>query len=321
MTTDNLKNSDVPIAVCSRSFSQHPLLRAELSEKYSCVKFNDQGIALTGPDLVTFLKGCRKAIIGLEKIDEKILTHLPDLNVISKYGVGLDEIDFYAMEMAGVSLGWTPGINAQAVAELTLCMALNIVRSIQRSHDAIKFHKWTQHSGQQLSSMTYGILGCGHVGKALVKLLKPFGGKIISYDIENQDAFFEEYGVLKVDFNTLIETSNILSIHIPKNQKTMNIINKNVLNRMMKGAFLINTARGGLVDEIALLESLNNHHIAAAGLDVFAKEPLLDFSLVNHPNVFATPHIGGSSEESILAMGRSAIFGLDHFQKACYFLN
>lgn len=304
------------IAVCSRSFSQHPVLRAELLAAFPHVKFNDQGTSLEGDELVEFLKGHDKAIIALEKVDAQLLGQLPELKVIGKYGVGLDKIDFKAMDSAGVKLGWTPGVNAQAVAELTLGMALNIVRNIQTSHNVVKNHEWKQIKGLQLSSMTYGILGCGHVGKALVKLLKPFGCRIISHDIVDLASFYKEYGVESVDFETLISTSNVLSIHVPKNEKTKNIISGDVLARMMKGAFLINTARGGLVDEKALLELINSNHLSAVGLDVFDTEPPMDFSLIDHPRVLTTSHIGGSSEEAILAMGRAAIHGLTHFQTA-----
>lgn len=304
------------VAVCSRSFSQHPILRAELLRIYSNVKFNDEGLSLEGSKLARFLQGCDKAIIALEKIDAELLSALPELKVVGKYGVGLDKVDFKAMDSANVKLGWTPGVNAQAVAELTLAMALVIVRNIHHSNNLVKAHAWKQVKGQQMSSVTYGILGCGHVGKALVKILKPFGCKIISYDIKDQSEFYKKNGVEAVDFQTLISTATVLSIHIPKSESTKNIINKNVLAQMKKGSFLINTARGGLVDEVALLESLNAKHLSGAALDVCEVEPPVSFSLVDHPNVFVTSHIGGSSEEAILAMGRAAIQGLSIFQQA-----
>ncbi len=307
------------VAVCSRSFSQHPTLRSELLEAFSNVKFNDEGLSLEGDKLIEFLKGCDKAVIALEKVDSDLLSALPELKVIGKYGVGLDKLDFKAMDKAGVKLGWTAGVNAQAVAELTLGMALSLVRNMPESQELVKGHGWKQIKGKQLSSMTYGILGCGHVGKSLVKLLKPFGCRIISYDITDQSNFYKEYGVESVDFQTLISNATVLSIHIPKTEKTKNIIDRDILSQMKKGSILINTARGGLVDEVALLDMLNNSHIAAAGLDVFDVEPPVDFSLVDHPRVIATTHIGGSSEEAILAMGRAAIYGLNHFQTAGHY--
>ena len=303
------------VAVCSRSFSQHSILRAELLSEFSNVRFNDEGIFLESEHLADFLKGCDKAIIALEKVDAELLSKLPELKVIGKHGVGLDNLDFKAMDSAQIQFGWTAGVNAQAVAELTLAMALTIVRNIQHSNNLAKSHVWKQIRGQQLSSMTYGVLGCGNVGRALIKILRPFGCKIIACDIEDRSEFYQEYGVQPVDFQTLISTSTVLSIHVPKTEKTKNIISRDIILQMKKGSFLINTARGGLVDEAALLESLNSQHISAAALDVFEIEPPVSFSLLDHPSVFATPHIGGSSEEAILAMGRAAIQGLTQYQK------
>lgn len=309
-------NNFSKVAVCSRSFSQHPVLRAELLEVFPHVTFNEMGKSLEGQELIEFIKGHDKAIIALERIDAALLKALPELKVIGKYGVGLDKLDFKAMDEAEVKLGWTPGVNAQAVAELTLAMALIIVRNIQQSQSLVKDHEWRQVKGKQLSSMTYGILGCGHVGKALARLLKPFGCKIIATDIVSQTTFYREHGVEEVDFNTLISRSDVLSIHVPKNRSTTNIIGRDALVKMMKGSYLINTARGGLVDEKALLDCLESGHIAAAALDVFETEPPVDFSLVDHPKIYPTTHIGGSSEEAVLAMGRAAIKGLTEFQRA-----
>lgn len=309
-------NTTSKVAVCSRSFSQHPILRAELLKLYSHIKFNDEGMSLAGDDLAKFLQGHDKAIVALEKIDAELLENLPELKVIGKYGVGLDKIDFRAMDDRNIKLGWTPGVNARAVAELTLAMALVIVRNIHHSNHLVKSHGWKQIKGFQLSSMTYGILGCGHVGRILVQLLKPFGCKILACDTAERNEFYKEYNVEAVDLETLLKKSNILSIHIPKNTQTEKIINRDAIFKMQKGSYLINTARGGLVDEVALLEALNSGHLSSVALDVFEEEPSPRFDLIDHPNVFTTSHIGGSSEEAILAMGRAAIKGLDNYQKA-----
>jgi phosphoglycerate dehydrogenase-like enzyme len=306
----------VRVAVCSRSFSANPVLRAELLEQFSDVTFNDSGKTLSGAELIDFLSGHEKAIVALETIDENLLKSLPELKVISKYGVGLDKIDFRAMDAFQVKLGWTPGVNAQSVAELTIALALNIIRNIYVSYKLVKERGWSQTSGKQLSSMTFGILGCGHVGKALVKLLHPFGCKIIVHDILYFREFYEKYDVESVGFEELLQNADILSIHIPKNEKTEGLLNRKNLNKLKKGSYLINTARGGLVDEEELLEMLNSGHIAAAAFDVFTEEPPQKFDFIDHPNLFTTGHIGGSSKEAVLAMGRSAILGLNQFRKA-----
>jgi phosphoglycerate dehydrogenase-like enzyme len=312
---DKMKNTS-RVAVCSRSFSAHSVLREELMNKYSEVKFNDSGKSLSGSELIQFLRGNEKAIVALEKIDSQLLKELPELKVVGKYGVGLDNLDFKAMDEFQVQLGWTAGVNAPSVAECTLGMALNIVRNLHIANDLVKSKGWKQITGKQLSSLTFGVLGCGHVGKAVVKLLKPFGCQILAHDILDFKSFYQEHGAQAVSFEYLLKNSDVLSLHIPRNQKTLNLMNEQNLSMMKPGSFLINTARGGLVDEAHLLKMLNSGHLAAAALDVFAEEPPQNFELLQHPKLFATTHLGGSSEEAILAMGRSAILGLENFRRA-----
>jgi len=304
------------IAVCSRSFSQNAVLRAELSKQFSQIRFNESGVQLQGNDLIEFLKGADRAIVALEEMNDSVLSQLPELKVIGKYGVGLDKIDFQSLQKHGVKMGWTPGVNAPAVAELTLAMALTIVRNIHTSHALLKAQGWKQIQGKQLSSMTYGILGCGHVGKSLAKLLQPFGCKILVCDIKSQADFYHTYSLKEVSLSDLISQSDVLSIHIPKNERTKNILNREQLSSMKKGSYLINTARGGLIDEVAVLEFLQSGQLAGAAFDVFDQEPPTSSDLISHPNCYSTTHIGGSSQEAILAMGRAAILGLSQYRDA-----
>jgi len=309
-------NQDSKVAVCSRSFSNHALLRQELLSRFTQVKFNDSGKSLIGRELVDFLRGSDRAIIALESIDSVLLKELPELKVIGKFGVGLDKLDLKAMDDHGVQMGWTAGVNAPAVAELTLALALNIVRNIPKSNQVLRNGEWHQVSGQQLSSMTYGVLGCGHVGKALVKLLRPFGAKILACDVVDISDFCKENDVESVSFSELVKRADVLSIHIPKNKKTAGLLSREVLKSLKVGSYLVNTARGGLVDEAAVVDLLDSGHLSAAAFDVFEQEPPLIRKLVDHPKVYGTTHIGGSSQEAVLAMGRAAITGLEHFQRA-----
>lgn len=308
------------VAVCSRSFSTNTILRQELLAEFENVKFNDEGTVLEGFELIDFLRGYEAAIVGLEVISDSILSKLPYLTVIGKYGVGLDKLDFSAMDRHGVRLGWTPGVNAQAVAELTLGLALNIVRRIPEGNQVVANGGWQQIKGRQLSSLTYGIIGCGNTGKALVKLLKPFGNRILVHDIENYSEFYETHGIESVGLAALLRESDIISLHIPKNECTLNIIDETALKMMKSGSYLINTARGGLVDEGAVLRALESGKLTAAAFDVLETEPPDSNVLTNHPSVYVTPHIAGSSEEAILAMGRAAIRGLTMHHPASHFL-
>ncbi|MCX7966648.1 MAG: hypothetical protein N2596_08500, partial [Syntrophorhabdaceae bacterium] len=152
---------------------------------------------------------------------------------------------------------------------------------------------------------------CGNIGKDLVRLLEPFECKIIVYDIQEYTEFYKKYNIITMNLEELIRESDIVTLHVPLNDTTRNILDRERLALMKKGSFLINTARGGLIDEDALKEMLKNGHLSGAALDVLSIEPPEDMELLNLPNVIVTPHIGGSTEEAILAMGRAAIRGLD----------
>lgn len=303
-----MKNS---IAVCSRSFSKNLILRKELLELFPNVTFNDEGLELSGDSLIKFLKGHEKAIIALEKIDFNILSNLPDLKVISKYGVGLDTLDLDAFRKFGIRLGWEGGVNKRSVAELVIGFVIMLLRHLNTCNSEVRSGIFKQKVGAQLSEKTFGIIGCGNIGKDLVRLLSPFNCKILVYDIENYKDFYKDNGVIAISIEELLKLSDIISIHIPFNESSKNFIDANKISMMKPTALLINTARGGIVDELALKNSLLNGKLAGAAFDVFSPEPPLDFELLNLPNFFSTPHIGGSSMEAVLAMGRSAIKGLE----------
>lgn len=308
------------VAVCSRSFSANQQLRAELLAQFPQSRFNDTGKSLEGQELVEFLRGSEKAIIALETINDQVLAELPELKVIGKYGVGLDKLDFTALERRGVKVGWTAGVNAQSVAELALAMSLNIVRNIPESRDLAKSGGWKQITGRQLSSLKVGVLGCGHVGKKLVKLLSAFGCEILVHDLVPMPEFLNQYNARPVNFDSLFRESDLVSIHLPKNRLTQNLIDAKVLRKMPVGSYLVNTARGGLVDEVEVLRMLEDGHLRGVAFDVFAEEPPMDQALIGHPRCFPTTHIGGSSQEAILAMGRAAIEGLNHSIEAKEFV-
>jgi D-3-phosphoglycerate dehydrogenase len=299
------------VAVCSRSFSLNKILRTELLSKYKNVTFNDSGVSLSGDSLISFLSGHSMAITALEIIDDHVLSSLPDLKVIGKYGVGLDMIDLKSMKKHNKYLGWKSGVNKRSVSELSLLLALSIVHKAFEANNEVLLNNWHQVKGSQLSEKIFGIIGCGNVGKDLIKLLQPFNCKILVHDIESYDSFYDQYSIEAVSLDYLISTSDIISLHIPSNEETKNIISSEKIFSMKKGSFLINTARGGLVDEDALENALIKKHLAGAAFDVFSQEPPTNMSLIQLPNFIATPHIGGSTEEAILMMGRAAIDGLE----------
>ena len=310
-----MKNKDICIAVTSRSFSKNTVLRDELLLKYENVTFNDQGLKLQGEVLVEFLKGHQKAITALEKIDDITLSQLPKLKVISKYGVGLDMIDMPAMQKHNVKLGWTGGVNRRSVSELVISFAIALLRHVPASHREVLAGTWRQHIGGHLSGRTVGIIGCGYVGKDLVKMLQPFDCPILVNDIKSYDDFYKQYNIKALEKEELLAKSDIVTLHTPLDDSTRGMLTSERLALMKPNAILINAARGGLIDEIALKNMLITGKLGGAALDVFAIEPPEDKELLELTNFIVTPHIGGSANEAILAMGRAAIDGLEenHF--------
>ena len=307
-----MKNEEIKVAVTSRSFSRNDILRKELLHQYKNVKFNDDGLRLQGDVLIDFLQGCHKAITALEVIDDDLLRRLPNLKVISKYGVGLDMIDMQAMKNHNVKLGWTGGVNRRSVSELVISFAIALLRHVPASHREVLSGTWRQHIGGHLSGRTVGIIGCGYVGKDLIKMLQPFDCPILVNDIQMYDDFYKQYNIKVVEKEELLTNSDIVTLHVPLDDSTRNILSAEHLSLMKPDAILINIARGGLLDEDALKQMLMNGKLGGAALDVFAIEPPTDQELLELPNFLVTPHIGGSAYEAILAMGIAAIDGLDN---------
>ena len=203
------------MAVCSRSFSRHPVLRAELLQRYAQVTFNDAGAQLAGDALVEFLNGHDKAITALEVIDGSILARLPDLKVIGKYGVGLDMIDLAAMRAHGRRLGWTGGVNRRSVSELVIASAIAVLRHIPAAQREVLSGQWRQHIGAHLSGRTVGVIGCGHIGKDLVLLLRAFECPILVHDILEFPEFYAAHGIEVVSLETLLRRSDVVTLHVP----------------------------------------------------------------------------------------------------------
>ena len=299
------------VAVTSRSFSMHSGLRNELLKKYPETDFNDSGESLTGHKLVEFLSGHTKAITALETLDESILVQLPELEVVSKFGVGLDMLDLSAMSAMGKKLGWTSGVNRRSVSELTLSFMIAAMRHLPYCQKEILAGRYRQIQGRELTGRTVGIIGCGNIGKDLVLMLKPFNCIILVNDIVDYAEFYQKHKILAVSKEELLSNAELVTLHVPLDDSTRGMIGKEELKLMKPESVLINTARGNLVDEVALLEGLKNGKPGAAAFDVLAQEPPEYFELIDHDNFLISPHIGGSTEEAIWAMGMAAIEGLD----------
>jgi phosphoglycerate dehydrogenase-like enzyme len=299
-----------PVAVASHSFPKSDILKQELLQQYPGSIFNETRKPLGRDALIAFLRGYERAITGLEVLDAVTFAALPDLRVVSKYGVGLDMIDFDAARRHGVSIRHTPGVNAQSVAELTLAFCLMLARRLGPLTREMRDGVWTHGGGRQLSSAVIGIVGCGHVGKAVAMLSRAFGARVVAHDIVDDPEFYAAHAIAAVSLDRLLAEADFVSLHVPLDASTAGMIGALQIDRMKRTAFLINTARGGIVDESALKSALLDRRLAGAAFDVFHSEPPTDTALLRLDNFVSTPHAGGSSEEAVLAMGRAAIRNL-----------
>jgi D-3-phosphoglycerate dehydrogenase len=307
-----MANLDVKVAVTSPSFSSNPILREELGLLFSNAKYNDTGKNLNDTDLVQFLLDCEAAIVGLEKIDQNVLEQCSKLKVISKYGVGLNNINFDEATLKGVSIVYSSGVNKRSVSELVLGFMLGVSRNIFSSISLVKNGEWIKSGGHELSGKTVGIIGFGNVGQDLATLLKPFDLKILVNDIVPVKEHSDDYLVTSVTLDQLLLESDVITLHVPFDQSTKDLLNASNLSLIKEGALIINTSRGGIINEKDLYMILDQKN-AYAALDVFLEEPQLNTPLANHPRVFPTPHIGGNSREAVLAMGRAAIQNLSKY--------
>ncbi|MCC6473869.1 MAG: phosphoglycerate dehydrogenase [Burkholderiales bacterium] len=304
------------IAVTNPTFGLVPHVKEELVARYPGAKFNTEFEIpqMTEDWLIGFLKGCEVAVIGVEKYPEAVISSLPELKVIACCSVGVDHIDPAVLKKYGVRLGWIPGVNKVSVAELTISLMINLLRKVGTFNLGLRSGQWPKSRlGLQLRGRTVGIHGCGHVGKELVRLLQPFGVTLLACDRVDYADFYREHGVSPVSPQELWERSEVLTIHLPKNSSTIGMYHAGVLDRLRPGVFLVNTARGQIVDEAALKERLEDGRIAAAAFDVYSREPPatpLLAQLLQLPNFFGTPHIGGSAREAWEAMLRAGIRGI-----------
>jgi len=304
------------VKVASRSFSKHPVLRREITDAFADVVFNESGATLSGQALVDFLQGVEGAVIGLEPITVAFLEQCPELKMVSKFGVGLDSVDQDACRERGVAIGWTGGVNRRGVAEMALCLMIGLMRGILFSERRLRGEQdWNKDGGTQLSGHTVGIIGVGFVGKELVALLRPFDCRILVNDIVDQADYYAENDLVEASKEEIFEAADIITVHTPLDASTRGMIDGAMIGRMKESAYLINVARGGIVRQDDLKQALKVGRIAGAALDVFDVEPCEDVEFLTLPNLYCTPHTGGSAEESILAMGRSAIGHLaGHFK-------
>ncbi|MDH6533215.1 D-3-phosphoglycerate dehydrogenase [Aurantimicrobium minutum] len=234
------------------------------------------------------------------QVDAEVLAAAPNLKVIARAGVGLDNVDIKASTAAGVMVVNAPTSNIISAAELTCGHILSLARHIPAAHAALAEGKWKRsaYTGTELFEKTIGIIGLGRIGALIAARMQAFGTKVVAYDPYVTSARAQQLGVQLLSLDELIATADFITIHMPKTPETTGMIGTAQLAAMKPTAYVINVARGGLIDEAALYEALTNNVIAGAGLDVFVSEPPTGSPLLGLPNVITTPHLGASTDEA-----------------------
>lgn len=302
------------IGVTARMFHVLPHLKDEIRAAWpdADIIFGAPRAVYTPAEIVEFFRGCDAAVISLERFTDAELAQLPDLEVIACCSAGVDHVDPAVMKRRGIRVGWRPGVNRHAVAEMAVSLMIDLLRDISVYRRAMERHAtWpATRTGRLLRGRTVGIHGCGNIGREVVKLLQPFGCKLLASDRADIGEFCAAHGIEPVGPAELRARSEVLTLHLPRNASTRGLYSAAVLDEVKPGCLLVNTARGSIVDERALLERLRDGRIAAAAFDVFDEEPVRDRDLLSLANFLVTPHIGGSAIEAMEGLGRSGIRGI-----------
>ncbi len=298
----------VKVLVTSTSFGKVVKEPVEIlnSQGYEII-WNKLGRPLKEKEVMERVKEIDAYIAGLDDITAKAIEAADKLKVISKYGAGVDNIDIEVATKKKIVVTNTPGVNTEAVADLTSGLILAVARKIPQADASTKKGEWKKFFGTAVYGKTLGIVGMGRIGKAVTRRAKGFGMKIIYWDCRREINIEKEAQVEYVNFKTLLQKSDFVSLHLPLTKETRGLIGKEELKLMKPTAFLINTARGPIVNENALCECLRSKVIAGAAVDTYSNQPPKDSPLLSLNNIVTTPHMGSYTYESIMNMGMTSV--------------
>jgi D-3-phosphoglycerate dehydrogenase len=267
----------------------------------------DMGQPMTEERLIALLDGVAGAIVGVVPLTAQVFAHAPSLRVVCMHGVGVDHIDLAAARAHRVAIANCPGANSHAVADLAIGLMIDVARSISLVNGEVRGHVWRSRQGVELWGKTLGLVGLGMIGQGVAQRARGFDMRLLAFDPYAAPAAAASLGVELVALDELLAASDFVSLHAPRTAETHHLIGAAQLALMPPHAYLINTARGELVDEAALHEALAQGRLAGAALDAFAVEPPWGSALLELPNVVATPHVGAHTKESIERVGVLAV--------------
>jgi D-3-phosphoglycerate dehydrogenase / 2-oxoglutarate reductase len=247
-------------------------------------------------------------VAGVDAWNAEIFRHAPRLSMISRFGTGVDNISVVDASHFGIAVANCPGANADAVADFTIGLMLAVCRQIPLADRETRAGGWPRHVGRQLWQKTLGLVGLGRIGRAVAVRAGGFQMRVLAYDVIHDDEFARSHDIVYTTLDDLLIRSDFVSLHLPARPETIRLIDAQKLGRMRRTSFLINTARGSLIDEAALYDVLQSHRLAGAALDVYAAEPVpKETPLLRLENVVVTPHLGGETEEAIEAVSLQAV--------------
>lgn len=292
------------VLVATRSFGSTSQKPWDVLAKAGCeIVRADMSQKITEERLIDLLSGVEGAIVGVVPMTARVINASPTLRVVSMHGVGYDYVDLEAARTRGVIVANCPGTNDQAVADLAIGLMLSAARRIPFADRDLRSGVWGGYIGTELWNKTLGLVGLGRIGRGVAKRALGFDVRVLAFDPYVTSEAARSVGAELAALDRVVAEADFLSLHAVLTEETRGIIDEALLNQMRPNAYLINTSRGGLVDEEALYRALNEHRIAGAALDAFALEPPTGSPLFALDNVVATPHIGGHTTEAIERVG------------------
>lgn len=297
------------ILVTATTFGRcEPSPSEELESLVGEVIYNPFGRPLKVDELLPLVKDMDGIIAGLDEINASVIEAANRLKVIARYGVGVDRVDVACATRHGIVVTNTPGSNSVAVAELTIGLILTLARKICFACESTRRGEWQRIDGIGIKGKTIGIIGLGSIGREVSRRLSAFECRILAFDPFVSREALASFHVELVPLDVLLPVSDFVSLHLTLTSETVGMVNEEFLKRMKKGAFLINTARGELVNENDLVEAVKYGHLKGAALDCFSKEPPdKDNPLLSLPQVIVTPHTASHTDEAIYRMSRMSM--------------
>lgn len=296
------------VLVTARSFRQTPGEHWHVLEEAECeILTPSQDRPLKAAEMQAMVGDVDAILVGVDEVTASVIQAAPRLRVISKHGTGVDNIDVAEASRKGIAVTNTPGANCEAVAELTVALLLALIRRIPHHDQGLRAGSWSRRAGTELAGKTVGIVGLGRIGKEVAIRLEGFRVHFLANDIVCDEAFAAEHHVEFTSLDDLLTRSDIVTLHTSLTAQTHNLIGQQEFEHMKPTAYILNTARGGLIDEAALCRSLSDGRLAGAALDVFVDEPPTGSALLQlGDKVVLAPHLGSQTVETIGRMATMA---------------